>query len=213
MSTPYIERGTSEFAALAGANKAEDAAGAEEEDASFGLKDSRPEVSTDQGPGTNSPREPDDSSSLMSTATTGIRLTASMEATAYTAECPASPQHTSEDVVHESSWTGISAQPSWGNQDLSTVTRRDIVANSPEKVEFLRLIEEPPEDDDAEEDLYTLISDACIAMLRAHHSLSIDPRQFSLQQFYVSETLYFMLAEDAGSLTYLKASPTEARPL
>ncbi|KAH0840628.1 hypothetical protein FOPE_05937 [Fonsecaea pedrosoi] len=81
--------------------------------------------------------------------------------------------------------------------------RAEDLANWPEKAEFLRLIEEAPEDNDAEEDLYTLISDACIAMLRAHHSLSIDPRQFSLQQFYVPETLYFKLVEDAGSLTYL----------
>ena len=81
--------------------------------------------------------------------------------------------------------------------------RAEDLADWPERAAFLRLIEEAPEDYEAEVQLYDIISDACITMLRAHQSPSIDPDQSSLQQFYVPETLFVKLVEDAGSLTHI----------
>jgi len=91
--------------------------------------------------------------------------------------------------------------------------RAEDLANWPRNTEFLRLVEIALEDYDAEEALYDLISDACIIMLRAHQSPSIDSHQFSLQQFYVPVTLYFKLVEDTGNLTHLRWFKDRPDPL
>jgi hypothetical protein len=55
--------------------------------------------------------------------------------------------------------------------------RAEDLANWSGKREFLRLTQEALEDYDAEEALYDLISDACIAILRVNHPHSVDPPQ------------------------------------
>ncbi|RMZ85922.1 hypothetical protein DV736_g6524, partial [Chaetothyriales sp. CBS 134916] len=71
------------------------------------------------------------------------------------------------------------------------------------KKDFLSLIQEAHDNYDAEEALYELISDTILQILRDHNSRSIDPLQFTLQDFYIPETLFFKLGGKGSHLTYL----------
>jgi hypothetical protein len=72
-----------------------------------------------------------------------------------------------------------------------------------ERTNFLHLIAEAHENYEAEDAFYDLISDACVDLLRNYQSLSVDPQQFTLQQFYTPETLFFKLVGASNILTHV----------
>ena len=77
------------------------------------------------------------------------------------------------------------------------------LADWPGKQEFLSLTQDALYNYDAEEALYELISDTILTILHNHSSRSIDPLQFTLQQFYVPETLCFKFIGEGSRLTHI----------
>lgn len=61
------------------------------------------------------------------------------------------------------------------------------------KQEFLQLLQDAPDDFDAEQSIYDLVSDACNAILRTHALGAEAGEPFTLQKYYAPEPLCFKL--------------------